>query len=87
MLRTQLQVKLCFKQVFFLIAFPLGTFLRSACFSPFSLCGVAGLRGTFLGHPRPPSLLLSPFSGRHNTNTTTHNIHGRPPSGLGFEPC
>jgi hypothetical protein len=22
--------------------------------------------------------LSSPFSGRHNTNTTTHNIHGRP---------
>jgi hypothetical protein len=30
--------------------------------------------------------LSSPFSGRHNRNITTHNIHGRP-SGLGFEPC
>jgi hypothetical protein len=29
------------------------------------------------GYPRPPSLLLPPFSGRHNTNTNT-NIHGRP---------
>jgi hypothetical protein len=35
--------------------------LRSACFSLFSSCGAAGLRGTFPGHPRPPFLLLSPF--------------------------
>jgi hypothetical protein len=35
--------------------------MRSACFTLFSLCGAAGLRGTFPGHPRPPSLLLSPL--------------------------
>jgi hypothetical protein len=51
--------------------------LRSAFFFSFFLCGAAGLRGTFPGYPRPPSLLLPPFSGRHNTNTNT-NIHGRP---------
>jgi hypothetical protein len=37
--------------------------LRSAFFFSFFLCGAAGLRGTFPGYPRPPSLLLPPFSG------------------------
>jgi hypothetical protein len=44
----------------------------------FFLMWCGGASGYFPRHPRPPSLLLSPFSGRHNTNTTTHNIHGRP---------
>jgi hypothetical protein len=35
-----------------------------------------GLSGTFCGRLVLFSFLL--FSGRHNTNTTTHNIHGRP---------
>jgi hypothetical protein len=63
---------------FFLIAFPfhhigLSGTLRSTNFFPFSFGGAAGLRGTFPGHPRPPSPLLnSPFSGRHETHTTQH---------------
>jgi hypothetical protein len=74
---------LCFFFFFFVIAFPLSP-LRAyqvPCGRLFSslffLCSAAGLRGTFPGYPRPPSLLLPPFSGRHNTNTNT-NIHGRP---------
>jgi hypothetical protein len=66
----------CDADVFFLITFPfhrtgLSGTLRSACcfffLSFFPLCA-AGLRGTFPGHPRPPSLLLFPFW------TTQHEI-------------
>jgi hypothetical protein len=60
-------------------------YLAVGLFFPlFSLCGAAGLRGTFSGHPRPP-LLSFLLSGRHSTNTT-HNIHGWPIR-PGFEPC
>jgi hypothetical protein len=62
---------------FLIVAFPLSSLLalRSACFSSlFSLCA-AVLRGTFPGHPRPPSLLLS---GQHNTNTTQHPWEAHP---------
>jgi hypothetical protein len=48
---------LCGRLVFFLFFFSLRA---------------ARLRGTFLGHPRPLSLLLFP------SWTTQHNIHGRP---------
>jgi hypothetical protein len=74
---------------FFFLPFPFhltglsGTFLRSAWFL-FSFVvrrGSGVLSPATYAHP-----LSSPFSGRHNTNITTHNIHGRP-SGLGFEPC
>jgi hypothetical protein len=61
--------------------------------SPFTLLGLSGTfygRLVFVIFPvvRRGSGVLSPathahplsslFSGRHNTNTTTHNIHGRP---------
>jgi hypothetical protein len=74
---------------FFFFAFhlspnrPIRYLLRSAWFL-FSFVvrrGSGVLSPATYAHP-----LSSPFSGRHNTNITTHNIHGRP-SGLGFEPC
>jgi hypothetical protein len=48
--------------------------LRSACYflSFFPLCA-GGFRGTFPGHPRPPSLLLFPFW------TTQHEIQHKHP--------
>jgi hypothetical protein len=69
--------------IFFLIAFPfhhigLSGTLRSTNFFPFSFGGAAGLRGTFPGHPRPPSPLLnSPFfwTTRNAHNTTSMGGH------------
>jgi hypothetical protein len=61
--------------------------------SPFTLLGLSGTfygrlvfvifpvvrRGSGVLSPATHAHpLSSPFSGRHNTNTTTHNIHGRP---------
>jgi hypothetical protein len=65
-----------FKESFFFLPFPfhrtgLSGTLRSA-FSSFFLCA-AGLRGTFPGHPHPPSLLLFSFW------TTQHEIQHKHP--------
>jgi hypothetical protein len=52
--------------------------LRSAFFLLFFPMWCGGAPGYFPRLPTPTlSLLLPPFSGRHNTNTNT-NIHGRP---------
>jgi hypothetical protein len=67
---------------FFVIAFPLSPLrayqvpcgrLFSSLFSYVVRRGSGVLSPATHAHP-----LSSPFSGRHNTNTTTHNIHGRP---------
>jgi hypothetical protein len=66
---------------FFLVAFPLSPYLayqvplRSACF--FSFFPVVRRGSGVLSPATHAHPLSSPFSGRHNTNTT-HNIHGRP---------
>jgi hypothetical protein len=70
------------RYIYFLLAFPLsplglsGTFAVGLFFSFFLYVvrrGSGVLSPATHAHP-----LSSPFSGRHNTNTTTHNIHGRP---------
>jgi hypothetical protein len=53
---------------------PCGRLIVFSSFSPlfFSLGGVAGVRDTFPGHPRPPSPLLSPFwTTQYEHNTTS----------------
>jgi hypothetical protein len=70
--------------IYFFIAFPLsplgllGTFCGRLVFllSPFVVrLGSGVLSPATHAHPLFSFLL---FFGRHNTNTTTHNIHGRP---------
>jgi hypothetical protein len=70
--------------LFFSIAFPLSPLLayQVPCGRLVFSLYAAGLRGTFPGHPRPPSLLLF-WTTQHEYNTTS--MGG--PSGLGFEPC
>jgi hypothetical protein len=65
-----------FKPFPFHLTWPIRYLLRSACFFvifPVVRRGSGVLSPATHAHP-----LSSPFSRRHNTNTTTHNIHGRP---------
>jgi hypothetical protein len=71
-----------FSLLVFFFAFPLSPnrpiryLLQSAWFLIFSFVvrrGSGVISPATHAHP-----LSSPFSGRHNTNTTIHNIHGRP---------
>jgi hypothetical protein len=46
--------------------------------SHFFLCGAAGLRGTFPGYPRPPSLLSFFWTTQHEYHNTQHPWEAHP---------
>jgi hypothetical protein len=56
---------------------PIRYLLRLACFSHF-FCGAEGLRGTFPGYPRPPSLFFFFWTTQHEYNNTQHPWEAHP---------